>query len=115
AALSRSPRVLAGMHAEQKASRESDEKLAAHPTDQQTPCRTLVAGASLPAAGLPEGFPLGEFNSIWAQSSAQLSTGFSGGPESADVLGDADHLLALRHPQAVVACVRDLLEGGTES
>ena len=115
AALSRSPRVLAGMHAEQKASGESDEKLAAHPTDQQTPCRTLVAGASLPAAGLPEGFPLGEFNSIWAQSSAKLSVGFSEDPGSADVLEDADHLLPLRHPQAVVACVSDLLARGTES
>jgi pimeloyl-ACP methyl ester carboxylesterase len=112
ASLSRSPRVLAGMRAEQRASWESDEKLAAHPTDQQMPCRTLVAGASLPAEGLPEGFPRGKFNAIWARSSAQLAAPV---PGSVEVLEEADHLLPLRHPQAVVACVRDLLERGAES
>lgn len=115
AALSRNPRVLAGMRAEQEASWESDEKLAADLTERQMPCRTLVAGASLPSAGLPEGFPQKRFNVLWAQSSARLAAAFSQDPGSARVLDEADHLLPLRHPQAVVACVRDLLDRSIEA
>jgi hypothetical protein len=103
------------MRAEQEASWESDEKLAADLTERQMPCRTLVAGVSLPSAGLPGGFPQKRFNALWAQSSARLAAAFSQDPGSARVLDEADHLLPLRHPQAVVACVRDLLDRSTES
>jgi pimeloyl-ACP methyl ester carboxylesterase len=110
AALSRSPRVLAGMRAEQRASGESDQRLAAGSLGQEVPSRTLVAGSSLPLEGLPRDFPREKFNSIWAQCSGRLASIFSGDPRAAEVLEEADHLLPLRHPQQVLACVRDLLQ-----
>ncbi|GEM_PF-4493139 len=114
AGLSRCPRSLAGMRAERRAYGHSDQQLAANPGGQRVPTRTLVAGQSLPAEDLPEGFPRTEFNSIWAQSSGRLASIFSGETHAPEVLPEADHLLPLRHPQRVVACVQDLLNSATE-
>lgn len=105
-ALSRSPRVLAGIRAELAAARASAEQTARTAT-VGFPVRALVAEASLAADGLPPDFPRDRFNGLWRTLGARFA---ELGPDGrAEVVPGADHLLHLRDPQIVADAVRGLL------